>query len=115
MKKIISVAIITMSVLMGLWMTESHLRIMAKSNIDYPLNFYNVIIELGSKKTVKGQVTESNVIEYGMIEVTDENGETWAVEVLDENEIPLGTTCKIKFDTKGTTKLYDDEVIDIKF
>ena len=115
MKKLGTIALTLAMVLFFSWGIESHFRIMAHSNIDNPLNAYNVMIRLGTTKTIKGTVTESNVKEYGYIEVTDVNGETWAVEVTDTEEIAIGTKCKIKYNNQNTTDPYDDEVIDIKF
>ena len=71
--------------------------------------------ELFSKRTVEATVSQSNVKDYGYIEATDVNGDVWALKVSDTDEIPLGTKCKIKLDTQGTTKVWDDEVIDIQF
>ena len=115
MKKLGYFLLITMLCLFAAWGVESHLRIMGHSNLEHPLNAYNVIIKLGTTKTVKGRVTESNVEKYGCIEVTDVNGETWVVEVTDTDEISIGTKCKIKFNNQNTRNPYDDEVIDIKF
>ena len=115
MKKLIA----TVSVLMGLWLMMSMIDITADNTQPNPTHSkYNLITigcEMFSKRTVEATVSQSNVKDYGYIEATDVNGDVWALEVSDTDEIPLGTKCKIKLDTQGTTKEWDDEVIDIQF
>lgn len=114
MKKLGTIALTLVAILFFSWGIESHLRIMAHSNIDYPLNFYNVIIRLGSIKTTTGTITEINE-ETNYIQITDKDGENWTAEVIDTEGMKVGDKCKIKFDTLGNTDPYDDELIDFKF
>ena len=115
MKRLIA----TVSILLGVWLMLSMIDIAADNTRPNPTHSkYNLITmscELFSKRTINATVSQSNVKDYGYIEVIDTNGDVWALEVSDTDEIPLGTKCKIKFDTQGTTKVWDDEVIDIQF